>query len=160
MMCVTSLVWIGVTLTAKRCAARICLPRWFCCFLSLSEPVVLSLLCLIPARDSHITLSEAARPKTNFFVRAVPETLWGAAFSLLFNSAMWPGVGAPRRNSTEELRLGAICGAAICHGIRFRPDPRNPAAAQSREGIGVACLSTGLLGRGCWGSQSRACFAS
>jgi hypothetical protein len=146
-------VWVGVTLTSKRLRSASLPPAlvllFFVPFLNL---LFFLWLCLMPARDSDITPQKAARPKSNFFVRAVPESSLGsAALSLLFTVPCGLGIAVIGEQALRSYGWGLFVAlpfamgfaAALIYGVR---QPRSLGSC-----IGVASLSVTLLGVGLLG---------
>ncbi len=150
-------VWVGVTLTAKRLRSAN-LPSalvilFFAPFLNL--PFFL-FLCLIPARNSGVTQRETTGPttgpKNTFFARAIPESALGsAALSLLFTVPAGLGMAVIGGEVLKNYGWGLFVAlpfamgfaAVLIYGVR---QPRSLGGC-----MGVACLSTVLLGAGLLG---------
>lgn len=142
-----------MTLTSKRLRSASLPPAlvllFFVPFLNL---LFFLWLCLMPARDSDIAAQKAAKPKSNFFVRAVPESSLGsAALSLLFTVPCGIGIAVIGEQALRNYGWGLFVAlpfamgfaAALIYGVR---QPRSLGSC-----IGVASLSVTLLGVGLLG---------
>jgi len=146
-------VWVGVTLTTKRLRSAN-LPSalvvlFFVPFLNLLSFLF---LCLIPARNSNVGARQTAGPKNTFFARVIPGSALGsAAFSLLLTVPAGLGMAVIGGEVLRNYGWGLFVAlpfamgfsAALIYGVR---QPRSLGGC-----MGVACLSTCLLGAGLLG---------
>lgn len=143
-------VWVGVALTTKRLRSANLPPQlvvlFFVPFLNL---LFFLLLCLVPARNSAATELETDRPKNSSFARIIPESMLGsAAISLLVTVPAGLGMVLIGVRLLTNYGWGLFVAlpftmgfaAALIYGLR---QPRSLSGC-----VGIACLSTTLLGLG------------
>jgi uncharacterized membrane protein YhaH (DUF805 family) len=143
-------VWVGVALTTRRLrSANLPSPLVLLFFVPFLNLLFLLFLCLVPARNPATKEGAAEWAKSSSFARIIPENVLGsAAISLLFTVPaglvmVWIGVRLLTNygwGMFVALPFTMGFAAALIYGVR---QPRTLHAC-----VGVACLSTALLGLG------------
>ena len=141
-------IWVGITLTMKRLrSARLPLELVALFFVPFLNLLFFLLLCLIPDRVSSATGQVARTSRPSFLAQIVPESAIGsAAVSLLLTVPLGLGMVLLAVQVLMNYGWGLFVAlpftvgftAAVIYGVR---QPRS-----LRGCVGVACLSTGLLG--------------